>query len=146
MRTVRPEDLKISKQELELLQAIVCLVGNVPRTVKRFVNIYRIVRAHQNLELDPEAQQQQLLAIMFMLALHIGEYKGEAQELVALLAQNEDTLLQDLQADETSWGAIQWEIINNKPISQLLSFTGKEVLQHQPFISRFSFGGSSVDL
>ena len=160
MRTVRPEDLKISKEELKLLKAIVCLVGTVPRTVKRYVNIYRIVRAHEGLGLsipeqddslsaeEQEAQRQQqlkeLLSIMFVLALHIGEYKDQAHDLVELLRQNEDTQLHSLYHEEASWENIKSDLIQHKPISPLLNLTGQEVLKHQPFISRFSFGGEAV--
>jgi hypothetical protein len=68
--TDRPEldaaALTITAEELQQISAVAGLVGSTPRAVKRFVNIYLLVRAMgqgQGLDLPPDGQLALLLAI-----------------------------------------------------------------------------------
>lgn len=71
-----PDDLKFSKTELEYLKEFAWLIGDTPRTIKRFVNIYRVIRAHESTEENREENQQSHLRLIFLLALFSGKYKS----------------------------------------------------------------------
>jgi hypothetical protein len=69
------EALNISDKEIELLQDMSEIIGNNPRAVKRFVNIYRIIKTHEDFQYDKSTEEKEFLAIMFLLALSMGDYK-----------------------------------------------------------------------
>lgn len=43
------EKLQITKDELLYIQKLADAIGNTPRTIKRFINIYRIIRVHEDI-------------------------------------------------------------------------------------------------
>jgi hypothetical protein len=51
------------------------IVGPNPRALKRFVNIYRIVRVHEDFAGSPEIPKEAISAVLFLLALSIGEFR-----------------------------------------------------------------------
>ena len=69
------EHLALTDKEVELIQDFAGIIGNNPRAIKRFVNIYQIVRAHEDLTYFHQDEQKEFLIIMFLLALSIGPYK-----------------------------------------------------------------------
>tara|TARA_R110001592_G_scaffold82752_3_gene245004 strand:+ start:6206 stop:9589 length:3384 start_codon:yes stop_codon:yes gene_type:complete len=69
------EVLMIDQVELEYMKELSWIIGNTPRTVKRFVNTYRIIRAHEGLSYKNDDEKSELLALMFLLALRTGKYK-----------------------------------------------------------------------
>lgn len=71
---VSPASLKIGQPEIDFLNALVPLLGNVPRTAKRFVNIYRIIRAHEYIKRG-NMNHEDYKVIMFLLVLPVGVYK-----------------------------------------------------------------------
>lgn len=81
---VLPKDLKISRQELDDLQSLSWLAGNNPRTLKRYANIYRIVRVHEDLNYDENTERDNFLVIMFLIGLSVGPYKHLANDFYAI--------------------------------------------------------------
>jgi hypothetical protein len=69
------ESLKFSDKEIELLQSMSDILGTNPRALKRFVNIYRVIKAHEDFNYVNEAEEGELLAVMFLIALPLGRYK-----------------------------------------------------------------------
>jgi hypothetical protein len=70
------EALEISEKECELMQDMSEIIGNNPRAVKRFVNIYRIVKTHEDFIFDnEETKEDELAIVMLLLAIPIGRYK-----------------------------------------------------------------------
>lgn len=67
------EHLSLSTQEIELIQDVSGIIGSNPRAVKRFVNVYQIVRAHEGLPLNQN--NSDYLILMFLLAFPMGECK-----------------------------------------------------------------------
>lgn len=142
----KPEDLKLSRQELDDLTQVAWLVGSNPRSLKRFINIYRIIRAHENLTYGSETERENFLAIMFILGLNIGEYKHQAKNFCdTCFSKPEDNLQLLLNALEklperdlaTDIGRIQLP-------AQLMSITGKNFNEYIPFVKRFSFDNPAV--
>lgn len=69
------EALDITDKESELLQNMSEVIGNNPRAVKRFVNIYRIVKTHEEFNFNAETKEVELSVVMFLLALPMGKFK-----------------------------------------------------------------------
>lgn len=72
---LKPKHLVLSDEEVQLIQDLSVLIGNNPRAIKRFVNIYQIVRVHEELIDSDVSDTRDFLVIMFLLALSIGPYK-----------------------------------------------------------------------
>ena len=62
-------NLKFTSKELSYLKEFTAIVGSVPRTVKRFVNIYRMIRVHQDLKITPKNRNEAYLSLMFLIAI-----------------------------------------------------------------------------
>lgn len=69
------ESLKFSEQEIKLLQSMSIILGTSPRSLKRFVNIYRVIKAHEDFNYTNEKEELELLTVMFLIALPIGKYR-----------------------------------------------------------------------
>lgn len=70
------EQLQLSHEEVELMQDLSEVIGNNPRAIKRFVNVYQIVRAHEGLTVKTNGTRLSDFAqIMFLLALPLGPYR-----------------------------------------------------------------------
>jgi hypothetical protein len=67
--------LDITDNEIKQIQELTPMIGNNPRLVKRFINVYRIIKTHEDFEVNEESKEQELLSIMFLLALSFGVYK-----------------------------------------------------------------------
>ena len=75
--------LALTKQELDLMKDMSGIIGNNPRAIKRFVNVYNIVRAHAGLGLIRENKKEDYLTLMFLLALPMGAYKELYKDFVS---------------------------------------------------------------
>lgn len=151
-KTITPQDLKLTQEEFDLLKEMIWLVGTVPRTIKRFLNIYRIVRAHQDLEIDVNQKRKEYLAIMFILGVNIGENKKHAPELMKCIESNKDLRLTDIidhdDVKDPKSGLRYFNEIRNKierteTIQELNQMKAEVLSKHIPLVGRFSFG--SID-
>jgi hypothetical protein len=71
-KEIRPETLKVSKAEIRFMEEISVLIGDSPRTLKRFVNIYRIIRTHEKFFVEYGWEYDYYCAAMLLLAVVIG--------------------------------------------------------------------------
>lgn len=69
------KEIEISKNEIQLMQTLISFIGTNPRGIKRFVNTYRIIKAHEDFPINAKESDRDVLAIMFLLALPIGPFK-----------------------------------------------------------------------
>lgn len=70
------EALDITEKECELMQNMSEIIGNNPRAIKRFVNIYRIIKTHEDFGFNNEdSKDAELAVIMFLLAIPMGKFK-----------------------------------------------------------------------
>ena len=135
-----PDDLLFSEEELNYLKEIMWLVGNSPRTVKRFINIYRIIRAHERPDIKGAIKHNDYLAIMFILAIGIGKQKDHADNLFSIL---EDHPLYDLATALSKTNNLKslFEQINDHEMIRFILDEKAELFnKHLPFVRRFSFG------
>lgn len=79
------EMLVISPDEIKFMKDITDLIGNSPRTVNRYVNIYRIIRSHRNLN-TTNFPIQDYCAIMILLGIVTG-LPNESEKFFSELAQ-----------------------------------------------------------
>ncbi len=70
-----PETIKLTEKEVRLLEDMSVIVGTNPRAIKRLVNTYRIVKAHDDFNYDADIDEADVLVAMFLLALPIGKYR-----------------------------------------------------------------------
>jgi hypothetical protein len=69
------ELLRLSEEEVKVLEDLGEIVGPNPRALKRFVNIYRIIKVHEDFSTDLVSMEEDILSVLFPLALSIGVYK-----------------------------------------------------------------------
>ncbi|WP_417857607.1 P-loop NTPase fold protein [Xanthomarina gelatinilytica] len=93
------ESLKFSDKEIELLQSMSDILGTNPRALKRFVNIYRVIKAHEDFKYTNETEEGELLAVMFLIALPLGKFKKLVKPFENYI--NDDTKQGDLLSFET---------------------------------------------
>lgn len=135
-RLTTHKDLQLREEEVLLLKEMVFLAGNTPRTIKRFVNIYRIIKSHHEVE---EKGKDGILAILFILAMNIGSEKDNADKLFEKIEEEKEkslnVVLKTLKMD-----SVIKVIEENESIKELLTYTGEVHFNlHLPFIKRFSF-------
>ncbi|MEO9805009.1 MAG: P-loop NTPase fold protein [Reichenbachiella sp.] len=73
-RTADDDHLKLTTEEINLIQLMSGILGSNPRAIKRFINVYHIILAHAGLGNRPNSTKDYLV-IMFLLALPIGRYR-----------------------------------------------------------------------
>jgi len=150
LMTSKHENLELSQLEVDQIKEILFFVGNTPRTAKRYINIYRIIRAHKRPDSDKELTNEDHLAIMFLLAIGIGDHKRFAFELMQQMRENQGTLLNTVvkkvegkkeNEDDLKKFKSAFDKLKDEPnLEPLLKLKGKDFEVHIPFVRRFSFG------
>jgi hypothetical protein len=137
--TANPKNLKLGPDELVLIKEMVWLVGPVTRTIKRFINIYRIIRAHQGLEYRQDNSHTDHLSVLFLLAVNIGEQREHMVQLRKELKAQDDARLSSILEKIEPLEPIIKRFETNSHTKQILDFSAQEVSRHLDFVSRFSF-------
>ncbi len=135
------EALKFSEKEIVLLQCMSGILGSNPRALKRFVNIYRVIKAHEDFNYTDASEESEVLTVMFLIALPLGCYKKLAKPFEKWL-KDEENKFKHLGAFETdSYNELRDDLINtvdqNAPL--LLESSIIDFNKHYPFIKRFTF-------
>ncbi|RAJ80336.1 KAP-like P-loop domain-containing protein [Chitinophaga dinghuensis] len=132
----RIEILSFTATEIEIMQQMSVIIGNNPRTIKRFVNIFRVIKAHEDYTcLDGKSWD--LSVVIFMVALSVGPYRDKAMELENLFSQPESNIKNVFRVFVDSYETFQ-QVLSLDDISYLESDMLKK---HYAFIRRFSFKG-----
>lgn len=132
-----PEKLKISSAELKYLEQMAILIGTNPRAVKRYINIYKIIRAHELLSYRETAKVEDFLKIMFILAINNRKH-GVIEEFYKYCLNNRAKKFKDFAA-EGHMTSVRQLITNNLTLAALMEFTGDEYSAYIPLVRRFSF-------
>ncbi|MGO4288249.1 P-loop NTPase fold protein [Chitinophaga sp. RAB17] len=141
------EILVLTEKEVEIMQQMSEFVGNNPRTVKRFVNIFRIIKAHEAFNYKNEDNTQEVTAILFMLSLSLGPFKrlvpyfvenfskatGDIRNLHQFFRKNNTTV--NIEALNRQ---LEQRILGNRSFKLDLG-VGGEFVKHYDFIKRFTF-------
>lgn len=139
-----PTSFALTARETELIQEFSALIGNNPRAIKRFINVYQIVRAHEELVL--EGEDRDYVAIMFFLALSVGPLKFLTNDLLDYVEKTENKakspraylIHQANRADisEDFKEKVIW-ILDQSPITSKTRIP--DLKKHTHFIQRFTF-------
>lgn len=139
------ELLSLTETEVNAMEQISVIIGNNPRAIKRFVNIFQIVKAHGDL-LKVE-NDHELYVILFMLALPLGIYRKLAPSLEEFLFKNPQNLLNDYFDQQNHnhknldnlKNRLKDLLSNNAELNIVQNSQGKLFLKHISFIKRFTF-------
>lgn len=142
------ELLELSTQEIEAMQDMGEIIGPNPRALKRFVNIYKIIKAHEEYSVTLNSPKEDLLAVLFLLSLSAGRYKK--------LAPSVEEFIQDPLGPELKLSAYFHSVIvdddlktlkqtlnialSDKDSFNIIQATSAKVFnKHNEFIKRFTF-------
>ncbi|MCK8520030.1 P-loop NTPase fold protein [Aquimarina sp. D1M17] len=141
------ESLRLSELEIELLQEMSDVIGTSPRAIKRFVNIYRIVKAHEDFTYKDENNRSEIMAVLLLLAIPIGKFKKlydsfetfmehySARKTLSGYFENNS----ELKDDEIELSKELKDVLSHKEGTLAHSIT--HFKHHHPFIIRFAFNG-----
>ncbi len=82
----------VSDDEVLFMQCITFLVGESPRTIKRFVNIYRLIRAHSRFRFTDNNRSDHYFAAMVILGI-LTNYADNARHFFNFLRREKDNTL-----------------------------------------------------
>ncbi|MDB5227825.1 MAG: family P-loop domain protein [Bacteroidota bacterium] len=139
-KDIGPDDLKITEQELIYIKEMSHLVGSSPRTIKRYINMYRLIKAYEGL--GNNKSEKEIICTLFNLALNIGKYRADSHEFFDLIKSNKTSLLEDIFKLYSSSSGTEFynELINHAPvIERIKEYSGNDIIRHLSFIKRFSF-------
>lgn len=130
--------LTFMDEELAYMQKISSLFGHSPRTINRFINIYRIIKSHRNLKISENFSEDDFIPIMIVLSVVVG-FSAYAQGFIDKLikADGKTTFAEFLAESDLPAG------LNTAITENIDNETGQ--LPLKPFkdnielISRFSF-------
>lgn len=137
------ESLELTGVEISALTDLASIVGNTPRTIKRYLNIYRMIRSHTVLRYDKDSEQEVYLLLMFLLGIGAGKYKQYMEELITEMKAHPDLTIKEVvkKALSNEADALIVSLESKDNVSKLLSYQSaiidSEIIQ---FITRFSFG------
>ncbi len=66
------ELLEVSRKEVDFMKNISFIIGNSPRTINRYINIYRIIRTHSGFGFTDQNELEHYYAAMVLLAFITG--------------------------------------------------------------------------
>jgi len=146
-RELPEENLVLSEFEIESIEHISGILGSNPRGIKRFVNIYKIVRAHEGLSYMSADREKEFLVVMLLLALYNGKFKKLGVGLKDFLGNElyaDDTISRFL--DISSTGEFTAELVEMRtllektPIGDVMFKEPVKTFSKQnEFIRRFTF-------
>ena len=148
-----PALLEISEEEIKFMQRIGFLIGRSPRTIKRYINMYRIIRTHARFAFLDKNEMDHYFAAMVLLAFITG-LPGEARLIFdrIMLALDEELFGNFLKEYKTSsidrelgqelqqlLHQMQFPKEGDVEIKRLDQIPMSRFKKNLPLISRFSF-------
>ena len=109
--------------------------------------MYRIIRTHEQLNVNKKERENEFLTIMFVLGVAIGQFKRNADTLFEMLITKSDIKLSaNLFEGNSDFVEIKNQLTQNKNKSHILDFKGWLFAKYIPFIRRFSFVSDNFHL
>lgn len=148
------EALDITEKECELMQDMSEIIGNNPRVIKRFINIYRIVKTHEDFGFsNEETKDHENGLILLILALSMGNFKelmksfdefinrkfskGNENLRSYLLSEDIDEIHKNLDGYHIKRQDICFLLDQKNP--EILNQPFSTIFEHYQFIKRFTF-------
>ena len=150
-----PEDretLKFKKEELEFIQRLSPIFAKSPRSINRYINIYRIIRSHGGLKIEDLNSVKEYLPVMFLLAVIVG-YSENAPDFIKKVIETDPTFSLSKVFDDltepmgASSGKFRPLVKEMKEILDpaFLATSMTDLRKNVELISRFSFRPILVD-
>lgn len=147
---IKPEALVIGSDEVGLMREMSVIIGKNPRAIKRFVNIYRIIKAHEGFDNGDIIEDEDLLAVLFLIALPLGifreltpgieEYVFSKNNWDSEFGDYFDFHALDIETKISLMKKQLFEIINgSEELLSLVEVENSTFRKHFDFIKRFSF-------
>lgn len=92
------ENLTISEEELEFMKNIAPIIGSTPRTVKRYGNLYRLLRVHSDLPNYSSTNLPIYQSVMLLLSISVSN-GSIARPFFAALRESKKTGFYEMNAD-----------------------------------------------
>jgi len=132
------QKLTFTNGELECMKKIAPVFGSSPRTINRFINIYRIIKSHKSLEVSAEFSRDDYGPILILLSIVVG-FSAVAQPFIEKLtsAKGDQPFKAFLETKD-----IDSEIkkgLSKYVDADLLQISNKIYQNNLELISRFSF-------
>ncbi len=141
--------LDITERECELLEDMSEIIGNNPRAVKRFVNIYKIVKTHEDFNYDDETYDNELLVIIFLLAIQMGKFKLFSTDIESYITKSVPNVTPTFEYFESRRnGEMEKEIfVKRNKLHSIILIKHQDITnidiklfkKHINFIKRFTF-------
>ncbi|WP_439697042.1 P-loop NTPase fold protein [Mucilaginibacter sp. AW1-7] len=142
--------LELSKKEASLIESMSVVLGANPRAVKRFVNSYQIVRAHEGFIYFKEHQEREYAVCMFLLALPTGKFRSLQKPFIEFIYNKGNETRPLNQFLDTSFilkdGDLNYlknqldAVLSEKAVYHLLQNQLAAIFKHHyQFIQRFTF-------
>ena len=141
------ESLLIADEEISFMQGIGFLIGDSPRTIKRYVNMYRIIRTHAMFAFTDDNYLEHYYAAMVLLAVITGSPDEAPDFFEKIRLFDETKTFNDFltkhaasfktNADKT--GAIKTAVEKEKAVKPLGNILISKFSKNIDLVSRFSF-------
>jgi hypothetical protein len=96
-RELNPRGLELQPVELQAMEALAEVVGRSPRTLKRFVNVYRLVKVRLADPLDfVESSRADYRVVLYLLAFMTGRPDAGAELFDAIRSLADDAPMEDV--------------------------------------------------
>ncbi len=132
------QKLTFTDDELKYMKKLSPVFGSSPRTINRFINIYRIIKSHKSLKVSAEYDRNDYGPILILLSIVIG-FSSVAQPFIEKLtsANSDQTFKIFLDTNDID-SEIKKALIKYAD-ADLLQITNKIYQDNVELISRFSF-------
>ena len=139
------EALTLSDSEIQIMQNLSEIIGNNPRAVKRFVNIYRIIKAHKDFEVVGDEEYDDKLSLLFLLAISIGNFKSLQKEIHEFIQKHNSE--RSCNFEEFFKPTINTKIelmslksiLEKDSVKNILTISTESLYRHVLLINRFTF-------
>lgn len=137
--------VKLYSWEIALMEDMSVILGNNPRTIKRFVNVYQIVRAHAGLNYLIDDEEKEFMTILFLVALYNGCFRKLVPCFIKFMYKSDSARLSEFLKDDEKSPHVALkkqldQILTTKPAYESLQRLAMANFKvHNAFIQRFSF-------
>jgi hypothetical protein len=139
--------LQVSDEEIDFMQRISFMIGESPRTIKRHINIYRMIRSHSLFKTLPGKEMEYYMSSMVILGILTGVPHLSRSVFTALKSSKDDTLfkaffssyMKDQKLHSPVLKNINERLARDKDLEDIGNLKMKVFKANLPLISRFTF-------
>ncbi|MGC3948000.1 MAG: P-loop NTPase fold protein [Chryseolinea sp.] len=130
--------VRFKQEEIEYMQSISPLFAHTPRGVNRYVNIYRIIKAHQNLKVSRRYNLEDYGPVMIMLSVIVGHSNLAGDFFNTLSSAKQGQTFEDFLRDDTLPKGLA-DLLKSHVVEEILACPVQIFQQNLDLVCRFSF-------